>query len=117
MALRVLNRRNFQAGEQIFCEGDAGDRAYIVQSGAVAIEKKRADGSLRVLGKIPAGGIFGEMALVDNQPRMATARAVVDSVCLMVPKALLEKKLDAADPFVAAMLRILISNARQAAND
>jgi CRP/FNR family transcriptional regulator, cyclic AMP receptor protein len=117
MALRVLNRRTFQAGEQIFCEGDRGDRAYIVESGAVAIEKKRADGSLRLLGKIPAGGIFGEMALVDNQPRMATARAVVDSVCLMVPKALLEKKLDAADPFVAAMLRILISNARQAAND
>ena len=83
----------------------------------MAIEKKRADGSLRVLGKIPAGGIFGEMALVDNQPRMATARALVDSVCLMVPKALLEKKLDAADPFVAAMVRILIANARQAGND
>ena len=116
MSLRVLNRRIFQAGEQIFCEGDRGDRAYIVQTGAVAIEKKRADGSLRLLGKIPAGGIFGEMALVDNQPRMASARALVDSVCLMVPKALLEKKLDTADPFVAAMVRILISNTRQAAN-
>ena len=116
MSFRVLNRRTFQAGEQIFCEGDRGESAYIVQSGAVAIEKKRADGSLRLLGKIPAGGIFGEMALVDNQPRMASARALVDSVCLMVPKALLEKKLDGADPFVAAMVRILISNTRQAAS-
>jgi len=116
MTFRVLNRRTFQAGDQIFCEGDRGDRAYIVQSGAVAIEKKRTDGSVRLLGKIPAGGIFGEMALVDNQPRMATARALVDCVCLMVPKALLEKKLDAADPFVAAMVRILISNTRQAAD-
>ena len=41
-----------------------------------------------VLGKIGAGGIFGEMAIIDDKPRMATAAALQPSVCRVIPRAL-----------------------------
>lgn len=112
MALEVLSRRTFQAGDIIFSEGERGDRAYIVQTGAVAIEKGLPEGGRRLLGRIPPGGIFGEMSLVDDKPRMASARSLEETVCLVVPKHLLDKKLAAADPFIVALLRMVIANAR-----
>ena len=50
------------------------------------IEISRAiDGEDTVLGGIDAGQIFGEMALISDQPRTATARTKQDSVCFLVP--------------------------------
>ena len=63
-----------QAGEALFQEGDQGDRAYVVQEGNVDIVKNGVDGEV-ILGTVEKGGIFGEMALIDDQPRMATAIA------------------------------------------
>jgi CRP-like cAMP-binding protein len=60
----------FTAGETIFSEGEKGDRMYMVRSGEVEIERKG-----KVVEVLAAGGIFGEMALIDGSPRAATARA------------------------------------------
>jgi CRP-like cAMP-binding protein len=111
MSTDVLYRKMFRPGQVIFAEGEEGDAAYIVQRGVVEIAKEGPRGS-RVLGRIPTGGIFGEMALVDNMPRMAGAVAAEETVCVVVPKHLLEKKLAQADPFIAALVRVLIANAR-----
>jgi CRP/FNR family transcriptional regulator, cyclic AMP receptor protein len=61
---------SFAPGEVIFASGDAGDFMYVVRSGEIEIER---DG--RVIETLSAGGIFGEMALIDGSPRSATARA------------------------------------------
>src|SRR5919198_5058636 len=111
MALDVLNRKIFAAGETIFAQGEPGSHAYIVQKGVVEIACQGVSGH-RILGRIPPGGIFGAMALVDDQPRMASARAIDEVVCLVVPKRLVDKKLAAADAFVVALVRVLITNAR-----
>ena len=67
--LQVLDRKVFAEGEKIFREGDSGSRAYIIQRGCVEIIKD-IDGEDIVVGSVGPGGIFGEMALIDNQPRM-----------------------------------------------
>jgi CRP-like cAMP-binding protein len=72
------NRIQVPAGRAIFQEGQAGSEMYIVTSGKVEL---RADE--RVLETLEAGGVFGEMALVDDQPRSASAVAVTD--CELVP--------------------------------
>jgi len=74
----ILDRRVFPPGEIIFKEGETGRRcAYLVESGKVEITKSvPGGGEPQVLGHISAGGIFGEMALVDNKPRMAQAKTV-----------------------------------------
>lgn len=63
----------FNTGDILFQEGDAGEAAYIIRSGEVEI-LHNVGNEERVLAKLGRGEIFGEMALIDNQPRMATAR-------------------------------------------
>jgi len=67
--------RDFPAGAVIFEEGDPGSRLYVIQSGQVRVVK-RTGGRAVTLARLGPGEFFGEMALLDRQPRSATA--VVD---------------------------------------
>ncbi len=109
--LKILHREVFQAGTVIIREGTPGSRAYIIETGKVAIWQDLG-GERRTLGVIGEGGIFGEMALIDNQPRMASASAVIDTTCLVVGEDIFKAKLDAADPFLVGLLRIFVRNIR-----
>lgn len=61
-------------GEVIFRENDPGDRMFIIQSGTVSIHKQ-IDGKEHKLAELEKGEFFGEMAIVSNIPRSATAIA------------------------------------------
>jgi len=63
-------------GEVIFREGDPGDLLYLVGEGSVRISKSGRGGEQETLGVIQPGNFFGEMALLDGQPRSAMATAV-----------------------------------------
>jgi CRP/FNR family transcriptional regulator, cyclic AMP receptor protein len=65
--------RNFRADETVFTEGDPGDCMFAVIEGEVAIRKNEI-----VLERVGAGGVFGEMSLIDQSPRSATAVATAD---------------------------------------
>ena len=67
--------RDFPAGAVIFEEGDPGSRLFVIQAGVVRIEK-RTGGRALTLARLGPGEFFGEMALLERQPRSATA--VVD---------------------------------------
>ena len=109
----ILDRRVFPAGEVIFKEGETGRRcAYLVESGKVEISKTLPGGDQQVLGHISAGGIFGEMALVDNKPRMAQAKTVEPTTVIIVTETVLEQKLRKTDPFVRGLLSIFVRNIR-----
>jgi CRP-like cAMP-binding protein len=62
-------------GTVIFSEDDTGDKMYIIQSGAVRITKTM-DGRDHILAELVKGDFFGEMAIVSNIKRSATAIAV-----------------------------------------
>jgi|SRR5580700_9428561 CRP/FNR family cyclic AMP-dependent transcriptional regulator len=73
------NTITFEPGSELFRKGDPRDNLYVVQSGEIQI----VDGNY-VLETVLAGGILGEMALVDGGPRSATARALTKSVVIPV---------------------------------
>jgi signal transduction histidine kinase len=62
-------------GEVIFREGDPGDLLYLVGEGSVKISKSGRGGQQETLGYIQSGNFFGEMALLDGEPRSAMATA------------------------------------------
>ncbi len=80
--LRVLGRtghvRRFAAGKIVFSAGDVGDGFYLIESGRVQISAVVGNGESRVLASIGVGDFFGEMALLDDGPRSATAKVVED---------------------------------------
>ncbi|MEO5337789.1 MAG: cyclic nucleotide-binding domain-containing protein [Magnetospirillum sp. WYHS-4] len=108
----VLNRKTYGEGASVFREGDQGDVAYVVQTGRIEIFKI-VDGVEKVLGDVGPGGIFGEMALIDDKPRMASARVVDPSTVIVVSRQMLEDKLKKSDPFVRGLLHILASTIRR----
>ena len=67
---------HLEPGQVIFREGDPGDLLYLVGEGSVKISKSGRGGEQETLGYIQPGSFFGEMALLDGQPRSAMATAV-----------------------------------------
>lgn len=66
---------HFDTDETVFNEGDHGDSLYLIGSGSVRISKQGRAGEQETLGVIESGDFFGEMALLDGQPRSAMAVA------------------------------------------
>jgi CRP-like cAMP-binding protein len=112
---KILDRLVIPEGAAVFNEGDRGDRAYVVQDGIIEILRKDDYGNPIVLGTVEKGGIFGEMALIDDQPRMATARAVVATTVIAVPRNVFSQKLAKCDPFIRGLLGIFVRNIRSMA--
>ena len=71
----LATRRSFADREAIIVEGEVGDSLYIVASGQVQVEKTTLDQQQEVLTSLDTGECFGELALVDREPRSATVRA------------------------------------------
>ena len=69
--MQDLFTQTLDDGEVIFCEGDDGDCAFIVEVGSVVIWSHR-DGDPIELAVIRPGSIFGEMSVIDNVPLMAS---------------------------------------------
>jgi CRP-like cAMP-binding protein len=98
----------FAPGEVIFAEGDKGDTMYVVRSGEVDILIKG-----KLMESLSPGDIFGEMALIDGSPRVATARA--KTACELAP--LTEKTflflVDEAPYFAITVMRTLANRLRR----
>jgi signal transduction histidine kinase len=72
---QVTHERRFGMGETIFKQGEPGDGIYLVKDGEVHICVAPSSGEPRVVAKLGPGELFGEMAVLDSDPRSATARA------------------------------------------
>jgi len=112
MAEESLEKLPFKPGDIIFREGDKGYRAYIILEGDVDIVKE-VDHKPTVVASVGKGGIIGEMALIDDSPRMASARGASDGMAIVVTADKFNAKLEKADPFVRGLLKILADHSRR----
>lgn len=94
--------KKYEAGSTLFVEGMPGEVLYVVQNGGVAIVKKTQSGEL-TLAEIGPGESLGELSLLDDSPRSATARVVVDSELIVITRKCFQEML-AHDPLVTAKL-------------
>ncbi len=68
--------RSYAPGEILFHEGDVGRALFILESGRVEVSRKPTDGASEPLAILNPGDYFGEMSLLDERPRSATAAAM-----------------------------------------
>lgn len=80
----MAQERQLAAGQEIFQEGAAGDGVYFVKDGLVEISS--VAGSRRIFSQLGPGEFFGEMAVIEDQPRSATASAARDTTVFFVPR-------------------------------
>ena len=129
--------REYIAGEVLFREGEKGEDMYVIQSGVVQISKRVGEVE-RPLATLGRGEFVGEMAILNDKPRTATAVVVEDAKCLVIDGQTLEhmiansteialrlvkklaRRLDSADEMIQILLnpdpkaRVLLSLRRHA---
>lgn len=86
----AMQKRRYHVGERLFQEGQIGKAVFIVRSGQVELTRETNDGKNRVLGKLGPGQIFGEMALLEQLPRTASATVIEDGDIYLLYTAALE---------------------------
>jgi CRP-like cAMP-binding protein len=132
-----LQRFRFPAGALIFKEGEPGDNAFLIESGAVSIFQasiapakstlnttaaviepgrvaiheytSQAAAPEAEIAQLGVGAMFGELALIDGMPRSASARATENTVCVAVSPSQLDTHLQQATPELAARIRVLMA--------
>jgi CRP-like cAMP-binding protein len=104
----------YLTGETIFAEGSPGDLMFVILEGEVEILKAAQAGSAKVLSTLGKGEFFGEMALLDDRPRSATAVAKSDAKLLGMNEAVLDTYIQTNPEFAAKMIRNLVQRLRGA---
>lgn len=77
--------RDYPAGATLLRQGETGIGLFIITSGKVQITQQSPDGSVRDLGTFDRGAVLGEMSLLDDLPRTATAVALEPTRALAIP--------------------------------
>ena len=102
-----VDRRTIPAGTTIFREGDPGGTMYVIRSGRVETWLYDDDHQRVVLATFEDGDFFGELSLLDQESRSATATALTDTDVLMVDRTdlqlLFKQRPDAALDVIAAL--------------
>lgn len=104
--------RTLSAGEWVFHEGDAGDCAYLVEVGEVQIVLERGE-EVIPLGVYGEGSLFGEMSIIGDQPRSASAFAQTNCRLRKISRDQINRRLDQADPILKVCMSVLIGHLKK----
>lgn len=108
----LLEEVDSQAGETVFAKGDMGTSMYIIVGGRVRVH----DGE-RTLNHLGARDVFGEMALVDSQPRSASVTAVEDTWLLRLDQEAFYRLVDERSEVARGVIRVLSRHLRARVRD
>ena len=100
------------AGEVVFREGDLGTEMYIINEGKVEILNRMGEED-RVLAVLEKGDFFGEMSVLEDLPRAATARALTDARLLQINGSTFDQMLQGNPEIAVRMMRKLSRRLRE----
>jgi CRP-like cAMP-binding protein len=104
--------RDFNKGDVIVKENEAGVAFYVIATGSVEVVKGLGTSNEQVLGTLTAGNFFGEMALFDNHLRSASVRAASDCQCVVITKWDFNAEMTQNNRIAVAMLAALARRIR-----
>lgn len=109
--------KSYEKGQRIFLEGDPGDALYIVQSGFVKIYRIAEDGREKTLALFAQGDFFGDLSLLDGQPRSAMAEALEKSTLFVLYRHDFLEMMDANPGASQVLIKELASRLRRTNTD
>jgi CRP-like cAMP-binding protein len=111
---RLSSRRHYPKDTVVFFENEEGDFFFSIVGGRIKVTILGDDGREVILSILGPGDFFGEMALLDNEPRSATAIAVEDSELLSLHRHDFQSVLADNRSIMSALIKILASRIRKA---
>lgn len=103
-----IGRQQFEAGERIFLQDDPATHMYAVYSGKVQVITFGT-----VLENVGPGGLFGEMAMIDDGPRSAAALASQATEVALIDRAMFMTLIENKPDFALGVMRLLASRIRR----
>jgi CRP-like cAMP-binding protein len=107
-----LGAQAFGRGQTIFHQGDRGDTLYLIARGQIRIYHPSATGRELSVVIFRAGDFFGELALLDDRPRSASAEAMLPTVALTLDRATFRKTIQDQPMIAEALLAVLAARLR-----
>ena len=108
-----LVHRTFRKSEVILREGSIDDVCYLIVKGRVEVRKGMHGQYPRTVASLGKGSVFGEMALFDGHPHIATVIAVEDTEVSTMSRDEFQRMLAGMDPVMKGMVGMLVSRLRQ----
>ena len=109
----AVHQRGLRGGEWVFTEGETGEELFFVHSGRIEIVQVVDDGE-NILEEVGPGEHFGEVALIDELPRAASARALEDSLLLSIGRGRMREVVHDHPDIAFAMMAALSRRLRAA---
>jgi len=110
----LMRERKFPKGSVILMEGDPGDALYLIAGGQVKVILIGEDGREVILSVLGEGSFFGEMSLLDDEPRSAHVVAMADASLLQLRRDDFEARLRSSPDVAIGLLRELSRRLRRA---
>jgi CRP-like cAMP-binding protein len=111
---KVANRRRYPKDSVVFFENEQGDFFFMILDGRIKVTILGDDGREVILSLLGSGDFFGEMALLDNEPRSATAIAVEDSELLSLHRNDFQNVLTDNRSITVGLIKVLTARLRRA---
>lgn len=109
MILQTKTCSHYKKGEQIFYEDSIPNGLYCISSGVVKLVKTNNDGKEQILRFAKAGDFLGYRALIADEPLVATAICLEDTVCCMIPRSVFLDLLD-QNPVISKSMMVTLSH-------
>jgi signal transduction histidine kinase len=109
---RMAEERTFAAGQEVFREGDPGDGLYVVKSGLVEISGQLGTDVRQVFSQVGAGGVFGEMAVIEQLPRSAFAVVVQAATVYFLPRERMVELIERTPVLALAFMKLVSQRLR-----
>lgn len=110
---QVAQEKRFAINQEIFKEGDTGNGVYVVKEGLVQISGLVGQNVRHVFSRVRPGEIFGEMAVLENKPRSASAVAVEETVIYFIPRDEMLKLVENSPQLSLGLLREISHRLRE----
>ncbi len=110
---KAAQERTFAVHQEIFKEGDTGDGVYVVKDGLVEISGLVGENVRHVFSQVGPGEMFGEMAVIENKPRSASAVARRPTVVYFIPRAAMLELMERAPQLSLGLLKEISNRLRE----
>jgi EAL domain-containing protein (putative c-di-GMP-specific phosphodiesterase class I) len=107
----TFDREVFETQELVFQWGDPGDSAYVIEEGCVEVLTGVGSAQRRIA-ILTEGAMFGEVALLDRQPRTASVRALVPTRLIRIDRSHVEELLLRSDSVIQYLMHLLLARFR-----
>lgn len=110
----LASERPYQKNAVVLTEGEMGDSLYMIQSGKVKVVIGDEEGRELILKILGPGDFFGEMSMIDKQPRSASVTTIEPAIFLVLTNASFERCVEQAPRIANVVMQILAQRVREA---